>query len=130
VEGRSTRWLKVKVQQEEELVIGGYTAPAGSRTHFGALLLGAYGPDGLHYVGNVGTGFPQQVLADLHARLQPLRAAHSPFVDLPRRAGATWVRPALVAQVAFQEWTDERRLRQAVYLGLRDDKEPPECLLP
>lgn len=130
VEGRTTRWLKVKVHQEEELVIGGYTAPEGSRSHFGALLLGAYGKDGLHYVGNVGTGFPHKVLADLHGKLAPLRAPQSPFVDLQRRAGATWVRPALVAQVAFQEWTDDKKLRQAVYLGLRDDKEPRECLLP
>ena len=130
VAGRSTRWLKVKLQQEEEFVIGGYTAPEGSRWYFGALLLGAYAKDGLHHVGSVGTGFPHTVLADLHARLQRLRIPGSPFVDLRRRAGATWVRPALIAQVAFQEWTDDHRLRQAVYLGLRDDKEPRECVLP
>jgi bifunctional non-homologous end joining protein LigD len=130
VEGRTTKWLKVKVHQEEELVIAGYTAPEGSRAYFGSLLLGAYAKDGLHYVGNVGTGFPDKVLADLHRQLRPLRIAESPFVDLKRRAGATWVRPALVAQVAFQEWTHDKKLRQAVYLGLRDDKEPRECLLP
>jgi bifunctional non-homologous end joining protein LigD len=111
-------------------VIGGYSQPEGTRPHFGSLLLGAYARDGLHYVGNVGTGFTLKTLADLYARLQGLRAAVSPFVDLTRRAGATWVRPALVAQVSFQEWTADRKLRQPVYLGLRDDKEPRECLLP
>jgi len=131
VEARTTRWLKVKVIEEEELVIGGYTAPEGTRAHFGALLLGAYGRDGkLHHVGSVGTGFNQKTLAALHARLAPLRTPTSPFVDLVRRAGATWVRPALVAQIAFQEWTADAKLRQPVFLGLRDDKEPRECRLP
>ncbi len=130
VEGRTTRWLKLKVQQEEEFVIGGYTAPEGTRPYFGALLLGAYAKDGLHHVGSVGTGFTLKTLAGLHARLKKLATPASPFVDLKRRAGATWVRPELIAQVLFQEWTDDQKLRQPVYLGLRDDKDPRECVLP
>jgi bifunctional non-homologous end joining protein LigD len=130
IEGRSTKWLKVKVHQEEEFVVGGYTAPAGSRTHFGALLLGAYrGPD-LHYVGKVGTGFPQKTLSGLHRRFQPLVRKTSPFAAPPREKGATWLAPKLVAQIAFQEWTDEQKLRQPVFLGLRDDKKPSDVVMP
>jgi bifunctional non-homologous end joining protein LigD len=130
VEGRSTRWLKVKVYQEEEFVIGGYTMPAGSRTHFGALLLGAYrGPD-LHYVGKVGTGFSQKTLSTLHEQFRPLVRKTSSFVVPPREKGATWISPKLVAQIAFHEWTHDRKLRQPVFLGLRDDKKPAECVLP
>jgi bifunctional non-homologous end joining protein LigD len=129
-ERRSTRWLKVKVHQEEELVIGGFTAPAGSRLHLGALLLGAYGDDGLHFVGKVGTGFSARSLASLSALLKPLIRATPPFVDPPREKGATWVAPKRVAQIAFQEWTADTKLRQPVFLGLRDDKKPSECRLP
>lgn len=130
VEGRTTRWLKVKVHQEEEFVIGGYTMPAGSRTHFGALLLGAYrGPD-LHYIGKVGTGFSQKTLSTLHERFRPLVRKTPSFVVPPREKGATWLSPKLVAQIAFHEWTDDRKLRQPVFLGLRDDKKPAECVLP
>jgi bifunctional non-homologous end joining protein LigD len=130
IEGRTTKWLKVKVHQEEEFVIGGYTAPAGSRTHFGALLLGAYrGPD-LHYVGKVGTGFSQKTLTSLYRKFQPLVQKRSSFVDPPREKGATWLAPKLVAQIAFHEWTDDRKLRQPVFLGLRDDKKPGECVFP
>jgi DNA ligase D-like protein (predicted ligase) len=130
IEGRSTRWLKVKVHAEEEFVIGGYTLPAGSRTHFGALLLGAYSGSDLYYVGKVGTGFSRATLASLHRRFQPLIRQTSPFVHPPREPGAIWIAPKLVAQIAFQEWTRDRRLRQPVFLGLRDDKEARECLLP
>lgn len=130
VEGRSTRWLKVKVHQEEEFVIGGYTDPSGSRTHFGSLLLGAYrGPD-LHYVGRVGTGFNQKLLSSLHSKFQPLVRKTPSFVDPPRIKSATWLAPKLVAQVAFQEWTDDQKLRQPVFYGLRDDKKPREVVLP
>lgn len=130
VEGRSTKWLKVKVHQEEEFVVGGYTAPAGSRTHFGALLLGAYRGRDLHYVGKVGTGFPQKTLSGLHRRFQPLVRPRSPFVFPPREKGATWLAPKLVAQVSFHEWTDDQKLRQPVFLGLRDDKKPSEVVMP
>ena len=130
IEGRSTRWLKVKAKQEDEFVVGGYTAPAGSRTNFGALLLGAYRGKDLHYVGKVGTGFPQKALSELHRRFQPLVRRASPFVAPPREKNATWLSPKLVAQIAFQEWTDDQKLRQPVFLGLRDDKKPSEVVLP
>jgi bifunctional non-homologous end joining protein LigD len=131
VEGRSTKWLKVKVHQEEELVIGGYTAPGGTRAYFGALLLGAYDADDrLRYVGKVGTGFSVATLADLHGNLQPLVTPAPPFVDPPREKTAVWLKPKLVAQVAFHEWTEDRKLRHPVFLGLRKDKSPRECRLP
>ena len=130
VEGRSTKWLKVKVHQEEEFVIGGYTPPAGSRSHFGALLMGAYRGRELRFVGKVGTGYSQKLLASLHALFRPLVRATPSFAAPPREKGAVWIAPKLVAQVAFQEWTADGRLRQPVFLGLRDDKKPEECLLP
>jgi len=129
-EGRSTRWLKVKVHQEEEFVIGGYTPPAGTRTHFGALLLGAYRGRQLRYVGSVGTGYSQKTLATLHRGFRPLVRKTTPFADPPRIKGATWLEPRLVAQVAFQEWTHDMRLRQPVFLGLRDDKKPSDVVVP
>jgi bifunctional non-homologous end joining protein LigD len=130
VAGRSTRWLKVKIVQTEEFVVGGYTMPAGARTYFGALLLGAYRERALRYVGKVGTGFSAAALARLWARFQPLVVPRSPFADAPRERGVTWLAPRLVAQVAFHEWTADRRLRQPAFLGLRDDKRPEECRLP
>jgi bifunctional non-homologous end joining protein LigD len=131
VEQRSKSWLKVKVHQEEELVIGGFTSPAGSRLHLGALLLGAYDSAGkLRFVGKVGTGFTHSTLYSLSKLLVPLVQPKAPFIDPPRGRGITFVAPKLVAQIAFQEWTADARLRQPVYLGLRDDKKPRECLLP
>jgi bifunctional non-homologous end joining protein LigD len=130
VERRSTDWLKVKVKQEEEFVIGGYTPPAGTRTHFGALLLGAYRGAKLRYVGSVGTGYTQKTLASLHRAFQRLVRKTPPFVDPPWIKGVTWLAPKLVAQVAFHEWTAEAKLRQPVFLGLRDDKKPAEVVLP
>lgn len=129
-ERRSTRWLKVKVHQEEEFVVAGYTPPRGSRSHLGALLLGAYQGSDLRYVGKVGAGFSEKTLAALSRLLRPLRRATPPFVDPPREKGARWLAPRLVAQIAFQEWTADRKLRQPVFLGLRDDKKPEECRLP
>lgn len=130
VEGRSTRWLKVKVHQEEEFVIAGYSPPAGSRSHFGALLMGAYRGKELRYVGKVGTGYSQKLLASLFRKFRPLVRATAPFSAPPREKGAVWLAPKLVAQVAFQEWTDDGRLRQPVFLGLRDDKKASEVRLP
>ena len=130
VEGRSTRWLKVKVHQEEEFVIVGFTPPGGSRTHFGALLLGAYRRKDLIYVGKVGTGFTQRTLNALSAKLRPLVRKAAPVQNPPREKRAVWVAPKLVAQIAFHEWTADERLRQPVYLGLRDDKNPAEVILP
>jgi bifunctional non-homologous end joining protein LigD len=130
VEGRSTKWLKVKIKLEEEFVIGGYTQPAGSRSHFGSLLLGAYQGSDLRYVGRVGTGFTQKTLAALHKKFQPLVRKTPPFVDPPREKGAVWLAPKLVAQTQFQEWTHDWKLRQPVFLGLRDDKRPDEVIFP
>jgi bifunctional non-homologous end joining protein LigD len=130
VEARSTSWLKVKVRREEEFVIGGYTPPGGSRMHFGALLLGAYGGGALRYIGKVGTGFTHELLVELHRKFQPLVQTRPAFVDPPREKGAVWLAPRLVAQIAFQEWTSDLKLRQPSFLGLRDDKRPEECLLP
>ncbi|HUN98286.1 MAG TPA: non-homologous end-joining DNA ligase [Bradyrhizobium sp.] len=130
VEGRSKLWLKVKVHQQDEFVIGGFTAPAGSRQYIGALLLGAYENGKLRYVGKVGTGFNTRTLASLHATFQPLVREKPPFVDAPRERDVTWLKPALVAQIAYQEWTADRKLRQPVFLGLRDDKSPADVVMP
>jgi bifunctional non-homologous end joining protein LigD len=130
MEGRSRAWLKVKIHRQEEFVIGGYTAPAGARAHFGALLLGAYREGSLHYVGKVGTGFTGRTLAALWRAFQPLVRPQPAFRDPPRERGVTWLAPRLVAQVAFHEWTADGRLRQPAFLGLRDDKRPDECRLP
>jgi bifunctional non-homologous end joining protein LigD len=129
-ERRSRYWLKVKVHQEEEFVIGGFTAPAGARKHFGALLLGAYRGKDFIFVGKVGTGFSQQTLAELAKSFHPLVRGSAPFLELPREKNVTWLEPRLVAQIAFQEWTADQKLRQPVFLGLRDDKEPRESVLP
>jgi bifunctional non-homologous end joining protein LigD len=130
IEGRSSKWLKVKVHQEEEMVIAGFTKPEGSRTHFGALLLGAYENGNLRYVGKVGTGFNENTLAALYQKFKPLVQSKPPFVDPPREKDVTYLKPRLVAQISFQEWTADRKLRQPVFLGLRDDKRPEEVLLP
>ena len=129
-EKRGFKWLKVKVHQEEEFVVGGHTAPRGSREHIGALLLGAYRGKDLHFVGKVGTGFSGATLEALAKKVRPLVRAKPPFVHPPREPGATWLAPKLVAQIAFQEWTADEKLRQPVFLGLRDDKSPLEVRLP
>jgi len=130
VEGRSRKWLKCKVHQEDEFVIGGYTSPAGSRAHFGALLLGAYQTGQLHYVGKVGTGFNQKLLASLFQKFQPLVRKQTSFVDPPREKGVTYLAPQLVAQIAYEELTADKKLRQPVFLGLRDDKSAKESFFP
>jgi DNA ligase D-like protein (predicted ligase) len=128
VHGRSRDWLKMKCDAEQELVVGGFTAPRGSRTDLGALLIGVYDDGRLRYAGKVGTGFTQATLRDLAARLAPLRRDTSPFADAPRLRDATWVEPRLVAQVGFTEWTRDGRLRHPRFLGLRDDKPPEEVV--
>lgn len=127
VEQRSSKWLKVKVHQEEEFVIAGYTAPEGTRICFGALLLGAYSGEQLVFVGKVGAGFSRTTLRSLFRRFQPLIRKTPSLVDPPREAGLTHLAPKLVAQIAFEEWTADRRLRQPVFLGLRDDKLAKDC---
>ncbi|OLE36676.1 MAG: hypothetical protein AUG00_09930 [Candidatus Rokubacteria bacterium 13_1_20CM_2_70_7] len=124
---RSRSWLKVKCRKEAEFVIGGFPPPAGHRQHFGALLVGLFDGPALRYVGKVGTGFSEKTLADLSARMRALQTDEPPFRPAPREAGATWVRPELVAQIAFAEWTADGKLRQPAFLGLRHDKKPSEC---
>lgn len=123
---RSRAWVKVKVRGESEFVIGGYTPPQGSRAEFGALLVGLYERGRLRYTGKVGTGYTQETLRDLGAKLKLLRADTSPF-DPPPIRDAVWVRPRLVAQIAYAEWTADGKLRQPAFLGLRSDKKPEEC---
>ncbi len=125
-ERRSHEWLKVKVHNESEFVIGGYTKPAGSRQYFGALLLGVYEGNKLRYAGKVGTGFDARALHELSRQLQTMKLARSPFVDEVSERNATFVRPKLVAQIAYTEWTGDGRLRHPVYLGLREDKSAKE----
>jgi DNA ligase D-like protein (predicted ligase) len=120
---RSKDWLKFKCEQGQELVIGGFTAPRGSREEFGALLVGHFDPDGtLRYAGKVGTGFDRETLKDLGARMRELTRETTPFADAPRYREATWVEPKLVAQLGFSEWTTAGRLRHPKFLGLRFDK--------
>jgi bifunctional non-homologous end joining protein LigD len=132
--GRSRDWLKFKCSFGQEFVIGGYTDPRGARVGFGALLLGVYEGGRLMYAGKVGTGFDTATLRDLHARLLALAGKASPFdvAGSARRdaAGASvhWVKPELVAQVDFSEWTADGRLRHPRFLGLRTDKDPREVV--
>jgi len=128
--GRSNKWLKFKVKQEDEFVIVGYTAPGGAREHFGALLLAAHERDQLKYVGKVGTGFTEETLARLFRKFQALVRSKPTIADPPRERDVTWLAPRLVAQIAYGEWTDDRKLRQPVFLGLRDDKRAAEVTLP
>ncbi len=127
---RSPLWRKVKVRAEEEFVIGGYTAPEGSRAHFGALLVGAWAEGRLKYAGKVGTGFTGKTLDDLMRRFRPLIRPGSPFTDAPRERGVTWVEPKLVAQIGFTERTGDGKLRHPTFLGLRDDKSAKEVAWP
>lgn len=127
--GRSRNWLKLKCAWEQELVIGGFTDPGGSRTDFGALLVGYYEDAQLRYAGKVGTGFSAKTLRDLGASLRKLETSEPPFVDVrPVPRGAHWTRPELVAQIGFAEWTTDGRLRQPRFLGLRDDKRAAEVI--
>ncbi|MBP1294272.1 non-homologous end-joining DNA ligase [Bradyrhizobium elkanii] len=120
---RTADWLKVKTAQRQEVVIAGFTAPRRTRSFFGALVLAVREGDTWQYIGHVGTGFSHQTLEELHGKLVKLRAAKSPFAARVKdEAVTTWVRPSLVAEVKFAEWTSKGELRQPVYLGLRSDK--------
>lgn len=125
---RSRDWLKFKCVNQQELVIGGYTEPEGERTGFGALLLGYYEDGDLRYAGRVGTGFDEAMLEDLHARLSKRVRKSSPFDDDTPGEGAQthWVKPELVCEVGFTEWTRDGRLRHPRFLGLRSDKSASE----
>lgn len=130
IEGRSNKWLKVKVKQEDEFIIVGYTAPSGAREYFGAILLGAYKGKDLVYVGKVGTGFSRSRLASLFGKFRPLVRKTPPVANPPRERDVTYLEPKLVGQIAYEEWTADGKLRQPVFLGLRDDKKPNEVVLP
>jgi bifunctional non-homologous end joining protein LigD len=133
---RSRSWLKIKLQYQQEFVIGGYTQPTGNRSHFGSILIGVYQGKRLRFVGRVGTGFDEKGLQEAHRRFQSLRTADPPFADFPPAGrspfggGLTarqiqrcvWLRPALVCQVRFSEWTEDGSIRHPVFLAFREDK--------
>ena len=131
---RSPEWLKLKLTKQDEFVVCGWTDPGGTRMHFGSLILGAQGPNGLQYVGEVGTGFKGSELERLMAMLKRIESATSPFNPTPKLLTAKgrphWVKPLLVAQIRYTEITDDGRLRHPAYLGLRDDKLPAEVRVP
>lgn len=124
---RSHAWLKIKTKQRQEVIICGFTAPRGSRAHFGALILGVYRNRQLQYVGHVGTGLNTADLASLKARLDKLIQPDSPFKQKPKtNMPVTWVKPKLVGEIEFSEWTREGLLRHPVFVGLRADKSAQE----
>jgi bifunctional non-homologous end joining protein LigD len=127
---RSRDWLKLKVEHRQEFVIGGWTEPRRSREHLGALLLGYYDDDGkLVYAGHTGTGFTRASLTDLSKRLTRLERKSSPFTTTPRtNEKAHWARPTLIAEIKFNEWTTDGKLRQPVFVGMRDDKDAREVV--
>ena len=122
---RSRDWLKLKLQHRAEFVIGGFTEPRRSRPFLGALLLGYFDRRGhLVYVGHTGGGFNRESLREIRDKLDRLELSHSPFVNTPRtNERAHWVKPTVVVEVKFAEWTSDNRLRQPIFLGLRDDKD-------
>ena len=137
---RSGAWIKLKCVNEQEFVIGGFTPPQGARKHFGALLVGYYEKKRLLFAGKVGTGFDTKMLASLHKRFKAEKRDDCPFADLPSKQGGQWVQgitpammrqcewvnPVFVCQVKFAEWTRDGKLRQPVFLGLREDKKATE----
>ncbi len=139
---RSGAWIKLKLVKQQEFVIGGYTEPSGARQHMGALLVGVYEKNKLVYAGKVGTGFSAAVLSDLAEQFGEQAQKTCPFSDLPEERvgrygqGITaavmkkchWIKPTLVCELKFAEWTKDKRLRQPVYLGLREDKEPAKVI--
>ena len=127
--GRTGAWLKTKCIARQEFVIGGFTEPRGSRSDLGALLLGVRDSgDGLRYAGKVGTGFTQDSLRELRRRLKPLETASPPFTNPPRMRGVHWVKPRLVAEVSFAQWTDDGKVRHPSFQGLREDKSAAEVV--
>jgi len=124
---RSKNWVKIKTHQTLETVIGGFTEPEKGRHFLGALLLGVYKADSLYYIGNVGTGFDDQTMADIKKRLQKIIQPTSPFINLKNNKETIWVKPELVCQIKIQEWTDDS-IRQPIFLGMREDKNPNEVV--
>ena len=136
-ERRSSDWLKIKIRHRTECVIGGYTEPEGSRAHFGSIVLGLYDEQGrLIHVGQAGSGFNQKSLDEIWKMLQKREAKQKPFYgEVEALRKVFWVKPDLVAEIEYAEWTEGAsggsgpKLRAPVFLGLRDDKDPKECLL-
>jgi len=136
-ERRSREWLKIKIRHRMECVVGGYTNPEGSRSHFGSLVLGLYDKqERLMHAGQVGSGFDQKLLAELFKRLKKIETKKNPFYgEVEALRKVNWVKPELVAEVEYAEWTEGAntgsgpKLRAPVFLGLRDDKDPRECTL-
>jgi bifunctional non-homologous end joining protein LigD len=126
---RSRSWLKLKLEQRQEFVVGGWTEPRRAREYFGAILLGYYDGDRLVYAGHTGTGFTRRSLAELFARLRPLEQRTSPFSTTPKtNEPAHWTRPDIVVEIKFNEWTSAGILRQPVFIGVRDDKRPTDVV--
>lgn len=125
---RSSAWLKLKLEHEQEFVIGGWTPPQRSRPFLGALLVGYYEGETLIYAGKVGTGFTHRDLENLLGLLEKRERKTSPFTPPPRVKNAHWARPELVAEIRFTEWTRDGRLRHPAFLGLREDKEAREVV--
>ena len=124
---RTREWLKVKASQEQEVVIVGFTAPRRSRKYFGALVLAVRDGKGWKYAGRAGTGFNAETLRSLHQMMVPLNTKTKPVPEkVPDAANTTWVRPKLVAEVKFTEWTKAGEMRHPVFLGLRTDKKATE----
>ena len=121
---RSKDWLKLKCVRSQEVVVGGFTDPTGSRAGLGALLVGVYDGDDLRFAGKVGTGFDAATLAQLYGELQAIERSTSPFTPAPKVAGVHWVEPTIVVQVGFGEWTSSGHLRHPRHLGRRPDKDP------
>lgn len=123
---RSKDWLKIKVTKEQEMIIGGYTDPQGSRTGFGSLLLGYYNKDKLVYSGKVGTGFDDDMLKNMYITLKKIERKTNPFETKPKERNVHWVKPELVAQIKYSEWTESGSLRHPVFIALRNDKDPKD----
>src|SRR6185503_16394166 len=124
---RSRDWLKLKIEARQEFVVGGWTEPRNSRTHMGALLIGYWEGGELKYAGHVGGGFTQAGLGEMYARLKPLERKTSPFNEEPdTNEKPHFVKPEIVVEVKFNEWTTDGHLRQPIFLGIRDDKDAKE----
>jgi bifunctional non-homologous end joining protein LigD len=127
---RSTDWLKIKTARRQEVVIIGFTAPRRARPCFGALVLAVREGQAWRYVGHVGTGFSHASLKDIYQRLLPLRGASSPLQQrVKNEAATTWVKPRLVAEVKFTEWTSAGEMRHPAFVGLREDKSAQDVVM-